>query len=67
LGTAEEKEELKRWWYKMRREAWKKMDDKLLSIFRLHDEDQEIPEERNDVYIYRTIRYPPKSTPPTLN
>jgi hypothetical protein len=22
-------------------------------------------EERNDVYIYRTIRYPPKSKPPT--
>ena len=24
-------------------------------------------EERNDVYIYKTIKYPPKSTPPTAN
>lgn len=24
-------------------------------------------EERNDIYIYTTIRYPPKSTPPTTN
>ena len=24
-------------------------------------------EERNDVYIYKTLRYPPKSTPPSAN
>jgi hypothetical protein len=24
-------------------------------------------EERNDVYIYETLRYPPKSIPPTAN
>jgi hypothetical protein len=62
LGTAEEKEELKRWWYKMRREAWKKMEIFISSIA-----EEEIPEERNDVYIYKTLRYPPKSTPPTIN
>jgi len=24
-------------------------------------------EKRNDVYIYKTLRYPPKSTPPTTD
>lgn len=24
-------------------------------------------DERNDVYVYRTIRYPPKAKPPTVN
>jgi hypothetical protein len=24
-------------------------------------------EEHNDVYIYKTLQYPPKSTPPTAN
>lgn len=24
-------------------------------------------EERNDIHIYKTLRYPPKSTPPTAN
>ena len=28
---------------------------------------EEDVEERNDVYIYKTLRYPPKSTPPTAN
>jgi hypothetical protein len=28
---------------------------------------EEEEEERNDVYIYKTLRYPPKSTPPTAN
>lgn len=31
-----------------------------------HDEETEI-KELNDVYIYKTLRYPPKSTPPTGN
>jgi len=29
--------------------------------------DEEKVEEHYDVYIYKTLRYPPKSTPPTLN
>jgi hypothetical protein len=28
---------------------------------------EEEEEERNDVYIYKTLRYPPKSTPPTID
>jgi len=28
---------------------------------------KEDTEERNDVYLYKTLIYPPKSTPPTLN
>ena len=28
---------------------------------------EEETEERNDVYIYKTLRYPPKSTPPAFN
>ena len=27
----------------------------------------ELEEKRNDVYFYKTLRYPPKSTPPTSN
>ncbi len=27
---------------------------------------EEKVEDRNDVYIYQTLRYPPKSTPPTI-
>jgi hypothetical protein len=67
LGNKEEREERKKWWYKMRREAWEKMDDefkrRFLNVFRLHKEDT--IEERNDVYIYKTLRYPPNSSPPT--
>jgi hypothetical protein len=28
---------------------------------------EEEEEERNDIYIYKTQRYPPKSIPPTAN
>ena len=55
----------------MRREAWKKMVDEMhrhpLEIFRLPAIVEEITEERNDVYIYKTLRYPPKSTLPDGN
>ena len=37
--------------------------DELLDELKKLDE----VEERNDVYIYSTLRYPPKSTPPTAN
>jgi hypothetical protein len=63
LGNEEEREKTKRWWYQMRREAWKKMD--IFKISSLPVAEEEITEERNDVYIYKTLRYPPKSTPPT--
>ena len=28
---------------------------------------KEVEKEANDVYIYKTLRYPPNSTPPTTN
>ena len=71
LGNEEEQEQRKRWWYTMRREAGKKMLDEMkhrfLKMFELVEVEDEITEERNDVYIYKTLRYPPKSTPPTSN
>jgi hypothetical protein len=71
LGTEEEQEKRRKWWYQMRREAWKKMFDKMhrhpLELFRLPAIVEEITEERNDVYIYKTLRYPPKSTPQTID
>ena len=70
LGNEEEREKTKKRWYNMRREAGKKMLDEIkhhrfLKIFELVETEEEIPEERKDVYIYKTLRYPPKSTPPT--
>ena len=54
----------------MRREAGKKIYDKLnpqlLDMVRLSADEEEIAMERNDVYIYKTLRYPPKSTPPSV-
>ena len=45
-----------------------KMADKLSKKLFLHgEEEEEKEEERNDVYIYQTLRYPQKSTPPTSN
>jgi len=71
LGNEEEQEKRKRWWYNMRLEAVKKMLDEMkhrfLKMFELVEVEDEITEERNDVYIYKTLRYPPKSTPPTSN
>jgi hypothetical protein len=71
LGNEEEREKRRKWWYQMRREAGKKMLDKMhrhpLELFRLPAIVEEIREERNDVYIYKTLRYPSKSTPPTID
>ena len=39
------------------------MNEKLSKKLLLLDEEE--IEERNDVYIYKTLRYPPKSIPPT--
>lgn len=60
MGNEEEREELKKWWYQMRREAGKKI---IRKIFSLPKVEEEKIENRNDVYIYKTLRYPPKSTP----
>jgi hypothetical protein len=37
----------------------------LYSLF--HQEEEIEREERNDVYIYKTLRYPPKSKSPKIN
>jgi hypothetical protein len=45
---------------------FKAMEHSAHSIFRLKKSLQDfIEEERNDVYLYTTIRYPPQSIPPT--
>jgi hypothetical protein len=71
LGNDEEREKRRKWWYKIRRDAGKKMLDEMnrrtLKVFRLPAMVEEKTEERNDVYIYKTLRCPPKSTPPTTN
>ena len=36
-----------------------------LSESETNDDEEIETEERNDVCIYKTLRYPPKSTPPT--
>jgi len=64
MGNEEEREELKKWWYKMRREAGEKI---ILKIFRSPLVKEEIADDRNDVCMYKTLRYPPKSVPPTIN
>jgi len=71
LGNEVEREKRRNWWYKIRREAGKKMLDEMnrctLEVFRLSAMVEEKTEEHYDVYIYKTLRYPPKSTPPTTN
>jgi hypothetical protein len=42
-----------------------KMNEKYSKKLFLFDEVEE--EERNDVYIYKTLKYPPKSTPRTID
>jgi hypothetical protein len=44
----------------------KRYQDIILKIPGMISADEE-KEERNDVCIYKTLRYPPKSTPPTIN
>jgi len=61
LGNEEEEDETYFPWFR----AMGIMTDKLSKkLFFLNEEEEE---ERNDVYIYKTLRYPPKSTPPTIN
>jgi hypothetical protein len=51
-----------------RREEWLRMileNPPLPLKIKLLSEAEEETEEHNDVYIYRTLKYPPGSTPPT--
>ena len=76
LGNKEEREKRIKWWYQLRREAWKKMGEEMdrqrkemdlhrIKFLRLFGMAEEITEERYDVYIYKILRYARKSTPPT--
>ena len=47
--------------------GWENPLDIMLKRLKLLIENEEEIKERNDVYIYQTLRYPPKSTPPTAN
>ena len=68
MDNREEREARIKWWYKLRREAWKKMSSEIerqrLQIFRLSTGEADVREERNDVYIYKTLRYPPGAKHP---
>lgn len=68
LENRAEREARVKWWYKLRREAWKKMFDDMerqsLQIFRLSKGEADVREERNDVYIYKTLKYPPGTKQP---
>ena len=61
MGYEEEEDETYFPWFR----AMEKMVDNLSKKLFLLDEEE--VEERNDVYLYKTIRYPHKSTPPIPN
>ena len=63
----EERDKLREEWLKGcldHHEDFKKQKRIFQTFF--HEEEEE-PEERNDVYIYKRLLYPPKSIPPTSN
>jgi hypothetical protein len=61
LGTEEEEDETYFPWFRAMGKTADKLSKKLFLL------DEEEVEERNDICIYKTLRYPPKSTPPTAN
>jgi hypothetical protein len=61
LSGAEEKDVKNSFLYRLKR-----YQDTILEISGVIPVDEE-EEERNDVCIYKTLRYPPKSTPPTID
>jgi hypothetical protein len=65
LKKREEKEQRKQWWYKIRREAGREFLNDMNLRLQVALSKDENTEERNDVYLYKTLRYPPTSTPPT--
>jgi len=65
LGKEEEEEENEDETYFPLFITMGKMAEKLSKKLLFLKEDEE--DERNDIYIYKTLRYPPKSTPPTPN
>lgn|GEM_PF-2662884 len=65
MKKREEKEQRKQWWYKIRREAGREFLNDMNLRLQVALSKDENTEERNDVYLYKTLRYPPTSTPPT--
>ncbi len=56
-------------WLKNYLERFKELQKKSVPFWKmlLHVDEDKQPEERNDVIIYKTLKYPPKATPPTPN
>jgi hypothetical protein len=68
LGNEEERDKKREKWLKEWFERYKDFEWPIHSFKSLfHQEEEMEREERNDVYIYKTLRYPPKSTPPTAD
>jgi hypothetical protein len=69
LGNEEERDKKREKWLKLWLDDYRnfKRFGREYSKNPLFDEEEMETEERNDVYIYKTLRYPPKSTPPTAN
>lgn len=61
MGNKEERDDYLNGWENPLQSMIKRL--KLLTENETNSEEE--VKERNDVYIYQTIRYPPKSTPPT--
>ena len=61
MGNEEEEDETYFPWFRAMEKTANKLSKKLFLL------DEEEVEERNDICIYKTLRYPPKSTPPTTN
>lgn len=58
MGEVDERDKQREEWLKM----W--MENPYKKFAELREEKKE-EEERNDVFIYKTVKYPPKSKPPT--
>jgi len=66
LGEVEERDNQREEWLKMWMENhYKKLETNPYKKFAELREEKKEEEERNDVFIYKTLKYPPKSTPPT--
>jgi hypothetical protein len=68
LGNEEETDKKREQWLKGWLDRYKdfKGPVPLLKLLDPQEEEMESEEERHDVYIYKTLRYPPQSTPPTI-
>ena len=66
MGEEEERDKQREEWLKMLMEkVYKKLETNPYKKFAELREEKNEEEVRNDVFIYKTLKYPPKSTPPT--